>query len=100
MTISSAYHLAASGMTAAVFRQNAAAHNSANLLTTDFRRVVVAEQEVSSGGVRSQAFTDDALADPVADAVDRLVSVYTLKANVVSLRTADRMVGAVLNLRA
>jgi flagellar hook protein FlgE len=38
--------------------------------------------------------------DPVADAIDQLVAVYSLKANAVSLRTADKMVGTVINLKA
>ena len=100
MTISSVYNLAASGMKAAVVRQNAAAHNTANLLTEDTRRLVVNQSELQSGGVQAKAFSSGAGADPVGDAIDRLLSVYAFKANAVSLRTADTMAGAVLNIRA
>ena len=100
MTISSVYNLAASGMNAAVVRQNAAAHNSANLLTEDTRRLVVSQSELASGGVQARALPAGNVADPVGDAVDRLLSVYAFKANAVSLRTADKMAGAVLNVRA
>ena len=100
MTLSSVYNLAASGMRAAVVRQNAAAHNSANLLTEDSRRLVVSQSDLPSGGVQARAFPGGDAADPVGDAVDRLLSVYAFKANAISLRTADRMAGAVLNVRA
>ena len=100
VTISSVYNLAASGMKAAVVRQNAAAHNSANLLTEDTRRLVVNQSELQAGGVQARAFPSAGGADPVGDAIDRLLSVYAFKANVVSLRTADKMAGAVLNIRA
>jgi hypothetical protein len=100
VTISSAYNMAASGMRAALVRQNAAAHNSANLLTEDSRRLVVSQSESVSGGVRAEAFPAEDVADPIGDAVDRLLSVYAFKANAVSLRTVDMMAGAVLNVRA
>ena len=100
VTISSVYSLAASGMKAAVVRKNAAAHNSANLLTKDSRRLVVSQTELASGGVQAKALPDEIVADPVGDAVDRLLSVYAFRANAVSLRTADKMAGAVLNVRA
>ena len=100
MTISSVYNLAASGMKAAVVRQNAAAHNSANLLTEDTHRLIVNQSELRSGGVQAKAFSSGDGADPVGDAVDRLLSVYALKANAISLRTADKMAGTVLNVRA
>ena len=87
-------------MKAAVVRQNAAAHNSANLLTKDSRRLVVSQTELASGGVQAKALPDEIVADPVGDAVDRLLSVYAFRANAVSLRTADKMAGAVLNVRA
>jgi flagellar basal body rod protein FlgC len=100
MTISSVYNLASSGMNAAVVRQNAAAHNSANLLSANSRRLVVGQSELSSGGVQAKAFPAGSGADPVGDAVDRLLSIYTFKANAVSLRTADKMAGTVLSVRA
>jgi hypothetical protein len=100
VTISSVYSLAASGMKAAVVRQNAAAHNSANLLTEDSRRLVVSQTELASGGVKARALPGEIVADPVGDAVDRLLSVYAFRANAVSLRTGDKMAGTVLNMLA
>ncbi len=87
-------------MTAASIRQLGAARNSANLLSEDAGRLVTTQRELTSGGVRAQLEHLEESADPVADAVDRLVAVYSLKANVVSLRTADTMVGTFLNLKA
>jgi hypothetical protein len=100
VTISSVYSLAASGLKAAVVRQNSAAHNSAIMLTEDTRRLVVSQSELAHGGVQAKAFPEGGAADPLGDAVDRLLSVYAFKANAVSLRTADKMAGAVLNVRA
>jgi hypothetical protein len=87
-------------MKAAVVRQNAAAHNSANLLTEGSRRLVVRQSDLASGGVRAKAFPVEGQADPIGDAVDQLLSVYAFKANIISLRTADKMAGAVLKVRA
>jgi hypothetical protein len=87
-------------MTAASVRQGAAAHNSANLLTEDSRRLIVSQSEVHSGGVKAELQRSEEAADVVADALDRLVSLYSLKANVVTLRTADKMVGTVLDVLA
>jgi hypothetical protein len=87
-------------MNAAVTRQNGAARNSASLLSENADRLVTTQQELPAGGVRAELERSEEGADLVADATDRLVAVYSLKANVVSLRTADKMVGTVLNLKA
>ncbi len=87
-------------MGAAVVRQNAAARNSTSLLVEDAGRLLVAQNALPSGGVKAEAQLSEETADPIEDAIDRLVSVYTFKANVVSLRTADKMVGTVLDVRA
>ncbi len=87
-------------MEAAVVRQNAAARNSASLLVEDSGRLRVAQNALPSGGVKAEFQLSEETADPIEDALDRLVSVYTFKANVLSLRTADKMVGTVLDLKA
>ncbi len=87
-------------MKAAVVRQNAAAHNSANLLTEGSQRLVVRQSDLASGGVQAKAFPVEDHTDPIGDAVDQLLSVYAFKANMISLRTADKMAGAVLKVRA
>ncbi len=93
------------------------------MLTAGFRRVTVSQRELSTGGAQAQLSSDRLpledlgalpeqlpgetpvqnpegdFADPVADAVDRLLSIYELKANIITLRTADKMAGAVLSLR-
>jgi hypothetical protein len=53
-----------------------------------------------SGGVQAELQRSEDSVDRLADAIDRIGSVYSLKANVISLRTADKMVGTVLNLKA
>jgi hypothetical protein len=100
VTLSSVYNIAASGMDAAFVRQSGAARNSANLLSENAGRLVTTQRELHSGGVRADLERIEEAADPVADAIDRSVAVYSLKANLLSLRTADKMVGTVLNLKA
>jgi hypothetical protein len=52
-----------------------------------------------SGGVQAELQRSEDSVDRLADAIDRIDSVYSLKANVISLRTADKMLGTVLNLK-
>jgi hypothetical protein len=87
-------------MEAAVVRQNAAARNSTSLLVEDAGRLRVTQNALPSGGVKAEVQLSEETADPIQDVIDRLVSVYTFKANVLSLRTADKMVGTVLDLKA
>ncbi len=87
-------------MSAASVRQTGAARNAANLLSEGAGRLVTTQRELPSGGVRAEQQRFQEGPDPVADAIDQLVAVYSLKANAVSLRTADKMVGTVINLKA
>ena len=52
------------------------------------------------GGVQADLQPSEDSVDRLADAIARIASVYSLKANVISLRTADKMAGTVPNLKA
>ena len=100
--MSSALSIAQSGLQAAQLRLNGSAHNIANLNTPGFKRETVQQQAVPpSGGV--QARTAQAAQPGVAleaEAVEQVAAAYAFKANVLVLRTADEMAGALLDVRA
>lgn len=98
MTLSSAFSIASSGMNAAVIRQSAASANLANALTPGYKRLSVSEAAQPDGGVVGRKVRGKSEgADLVSDMVAEIGALYSFKANVISLRTADRMTGTVLN---
>ena len=101
MSISSVFSTASSGMNAAVMTQAAAGENLANSLTPKYRRLSVSQSALPDGGALAKRVRGrEAGADLVADVVSQIGALYSFKANIVSLKTADRMTGTVLNLRA
>ncbi len=81
----------------------AAAHDLANGLNRDFRRVSVKQGELPGGGVNAELLQDSESsdgADLVGGMVDLMGAVYALKANLAVLRTSDRLLGTVLDIRA
>ena len=81
----------------------AAAHDLANSLTRDFRRVSVTQREISGGGANAELVQDQESregADLVGGMVDLMGAVYVLKANLAVVRTSDRLLGTVLDIRA
>lgn len=95
--------IASSGLQAAQLRSGTAAHNVANLQTPQFQRHRVASQALSGGGVTASVHsggsgnTGPRLED---DVVEPMSATYAFKANLRSLRTADQMLGTLLNERA
>jgi flagellar hook protein FlgE len=88
-------------MNAATLRQSAAGSNISNTLTTGYRRASVAQAALPGGGVEASVKRGvEAGADLVEDAVSQIGAVYSFKANLLSLKVADRMAGTVLNIRA
>ncbi|HSB98774.1 MAG TPA: flagellar basal body rod protein [Burkholderiaceae bacterium] len=90
--------IALSGLQGAQWRVASAGHNIANALTPGFRRQLVAPQSVAGGGVatafeRSPA-ADDALAE---DLVALQLGEHLFKANLLVLRTHDRLLGTLLD---
>lgn len=101
MTISSAFNISLSGMNAAVVAQSASSSNLANTLTPNYRRLSVSQTEVPSGGVVAKSTRlAKAGENLVDDVVGQIGALYAFKANILSLKVADKMVGAVLNVRA
>lgn len=93
--------IALSGMRAAQTPLDVAAFNVANLATDGFRRQIVEAADTASGGVavtaRFLGYPGDALE---RDLVGQLQAKNAFLANVAVFRTADQMVGALLDLRA
>ncbi|HQQ68819.1 MAG TPA: flagellar basal body protein [Alicycliphilus sp.] len=100
--MSSMLSIAQSGLQAAQLRLDSSAHNVANLNTPDFRRQSVALQAAPEpGGVRaSLERSPDTGVAVGAQAVEQIAASYAFKANVLVLRTADEMAGALLDVRA
>jgi flagellar hook protein FlgE len=93
--------IALSGLNAASSQLGTAAHNIANAQTPGFRRQVVQQAAHPEGGVvvsiGQVAQTGEALAE---DVVTQMVATYAFKANVLTLKTQDRMLGSLLDLTA
>jgi flagellar hook-associated protein FlgK len=98
-----------SGMRVAQLRLDTSAHNIANAQTPDFRRQTVSPAErPDRGGVEAQVGRDPvaasanggALGHLAEDLVDQRVSLYSFAANLQTVQTEDRMLGALLDARA
>lgn len=93
--------IALSGLNAAQTRLNASANNIANLNTEGFRRDEVSATAAAGGGVEvSVAKSDSVGTDLVQDVVEQKLAVLEFKANAQVLRTANQMVGTLLNEKA
>ncbi|MEY5027607.1 MAG: hypothetical protein RLZZ244_3135 [Verrucomicrobiota bacterium] len=92
--------IAASGVNAATVRAEAAASNLANLQTPGAPRLEVVQQEVPGGGVEARARMSAERPDAVQGVVEQRVALYTLKANMVTLKIVDEMLGQALNAKA
>lgn len=101
--------IAQSGLQAAQARLGTAAHNVANHQTPGFTRQVVQAQARAEGGVvvrLSQASQTGAQAggqvggDLTQDVVDQLAAKHSFMANVAVLKTADQMMGSLLDTKA
>jgi flagellar hook protein FlgE len=100
--MSSISSIAQSGLQAAQMRLDASAHNNSNLNTPGFRRLR-AEQAEAAGPAGVNATLQRAPEAGTAleqDVVDRMSATYAFKANLQMLQTEDRMLGALLDVRA
>ena len=100
--MSSIASIALSGLNAASSQLATAAHNIANAQTSGFRRQLVQQTaQPERGGVvvsiGRAADSGDTLAE---DVVAQMAATYAFKANVLSLKTQDRMLGSLLDLTA
>lgn len=104
-TMSAISSIAQSGMQAAQLRLASSAHNVANLQTPGFQRQQVQQQALPpQAGVQAQA---QAQVQPGSEgtelnteAVEQISASYAFKANVLMLRSADAMIGSLLDVRA
>jgi flagellar hook protein FlgE len=99
--MSSIASIALSGLNAASSRLATAAHNIANAQTPGFRRQVAQQAANPEGGVvvsigRAVA-SGEAL---IEDVVAQVSATYVFRANVLTLKTQDRMLGHLLDLTA
>lgn len=93
--------IAQSGLQAAQARLGAAAHNIANVQTGGFKRETVSAQAAPPGGVVvSISQAAQAGSDLTQDVVDQMGAKNAFLANVQVLKTADQMVGSLLDARA
>ena len=97
-TLHSLSSIASSGLQAAQLRSGAAAHNTANLQTPQFQRQSVAQQAQPGGGTLASVQTAQGSGPRLeADVVEQMAATYSFKANLQTLRTADHMLGTLLN---
>ena len=94
--------IAFSGLQAAQLRLDSAAHNVANMNTSGFKRQTVTQEAVPElGGTRAslgQASTEGVALEQ--EVVDQMSATYAFKASVQVLRTQERTLGSLLNVKA
>lgn len=109
MSITSAASIGLSGMRAAQAQLDTSAHNIANAQTPRFQRQVVQQTaQPHSGGVQVQigqaaeaAAADEGSLDHLAeDLVAQRMSAHSFAANLRTVQTQDRMLGALLDTKA
>ncbi len=100
-TLSSITSIASSGLQAAQLRSGAAAHNIANLQTPQFQRQGITQQALGGGGVTASVQNTGQTGTRLEeDVVAQMSATYSFKANLQTLRTADQMLGTLLDVRA
>jgi flagellar hook protein FlgE len=93
--------IAQSGLQAAQARLNVSANNVANAQTEGFRRDQVQAVAQADGGVRTQVSKmPQSGADLMQDLLDQKSATYAFKANLQTVKTADEMMGRLLDVRA
>ena len=93
--------IASSGLQAAQLRSGVSAHNVANLQTPQFQRQSVSQEARSGGGVNASVQNTGQVGTRLEeDMVAQMSATYSFKANLQTLRTADQMLGTLLDVRA
>ena len=88
-------------MSAAALRQYAASSNIANALSEPQNRLIVSQSALPDNGVSAKLnLTKQDAGDLVSDMVAQIGALYSFKANIISVRVADEMIGTTLSLRA
>lgn len=93
--------IALSGLNAATQTLGVSAHNMANAQTAGFRRQTAAPQAQPEGGVTVTLGTaSQPGASLASDLVQERVALHAFEANIATLRTADAMLGSLLDAHA
>lgn len=91
--------IASSGLQASQLRLGVAAHNVANLQTPQFQRQGVTQQASPGGGVTASVNSTGQTGTRLEeDVVAQMSATYSFKANLQTLRTADQMMGTLLDV--
>lgn len=93
--------IAGSGLRAAQQGVQVAAHNVANLATSDVQRLQLQRSSTADGGVQTTVgSTENDPGAPLADLLAARAEVLAFKANATVIRRSDDMLGALLDTRA
>lgn len=93
--------IAQSGLQAAQTRLGASAHNIANMQTDGFKRETVSARAAPQGGVVvSISQAAQAGSDVTQDVVDQMSAKQSFMANLQVLKTADNLMGSLLDVKA
>jgi flagellar hook protein FlgE len=96
--MSSSFSIGMSGMRAAQTRLDVAGHHIANSATPDFQRQRVVAASLENGGVRADVQPAGSQGeDLAADLVAQRQAQHLFTANLRTVQTADRMLGALLD---
>lgn len=92
---------ALSGVQAARLHLDSAAHNVANIDTPDFRRQQTLQQRLEPVGVQASVTQSDTTGSALeADRVEQMAASYSFQANLGVIKTDDRMLGRLIDLKA
>ena len=100
MSVESISPIGLSGANAASLEAFAAAGNIANSLTDSSKRLEIAQSTLPEGGTNAELVLSNASNDKLEqDIVSQISAIYSFKANLISIRTADELTGTLLNLK-
>lgn len=95
-----------SGIQAAIKRQDVTAHNVANVNTPGYEQIDVMQKEKAGGGVEISGLKrtpnpdkEHSNTDLAKEAVEQIQNKNSLKANVNAIKTQDKMLGALLDMK-
>lgn len=111
----SGIHIALSGLQSMTRRLGATGHNTANALSTGFKRQRVLSAEAAGGGVETTVETEAApglvVTDPATgetrelsnpnlaqDVIDLITSLRGAEANIQSLKAQDELIGSIIDI--
>lgn len=92
--------IASSGLAAAQLRLDVSANNIANMNTPGYLAKRVMQEAIPTGGVQSRV--ESAGAPGVSlekEIVDQMTATLAFKANILTLRTQQKMMGTLLDMR-